>query len=117
VKGTSRTVRRLIQWTDDSNGTVERSRVLETIPPFSRQSSATSALVGWDGLLDAAPRSCPAAREPLAGGVRRNQRRARAEALARFDRAADGDPFLEFWFSDEGRRRIDRLGARLIKKD
>lgn len=44
------------------------------------------------------------------------KRRARSEALQRFDRAADGDPFLDFWFSEEGRRRIDGLVARLTKK-
>ncbi len=44
------------------------------------------------------------------------KRRARAEALARFDRAADGDPFLDFWFSDEARRRIAALVDRLTKK-
>jgi enoyl-CoA hydratase len=44
------------------------------------------------------------------------KRRARAETLARFDRASDGDPFLDFWFSDEARGRIDQLVARLTKK-
>ena len=44
------------------------------------------------------------------------KRRARAETLARFDRAGDGDPFLDFWFSAEARRRIDGLVARLTKK-
>jgi enoyl-CoA hydratase len=44
------------------------------------------------------------------------KRRARAETLARFDRAAEGDPFLDFWFSEEARRRVDQLVARLTKK-
>ena len=44
------------------------------------------------------------------------KRRARAETLARFDRAAEGDPFLDFWFSEEARRRIDGLVSRLTKK-
>ena len=44
------------------------------------------------------------------------KRRARAETLARFDRASDGDPFLDFWFSEEARRRIDGLVERLTKK-
>jgi enoyl-CoA hydratase/carnithine racemase len=44
------------------------------------------------------------------------KRRARADALFRFDRAFEGDPFLDFWFSDEARRRIDALIARLTKK-
>jgi enoyl-CoA hydratase/carnithine racemase len=44
------------------------------------------------------------------------KRRSRAETLARFDRAAEGDPFLDFWFSEEAQRRIDGLVARLTKK-
>jgi enoyl-CoA hydratase len=44
------------------------------------------------------------------------KRRAREDALFRFDRAFEGDPFLDFWFSDETRRRIDALIARLTKK-
>jgi enoyl-CoA hydratase len=44
------------------------------------------------------------------------KRRARAGALARFDAADDGDPFLDFWFSDEARRRIDLLLERLSKR-
>jgi enoyl-CoA hydratase len=44
------------------------------------------------------------------------KRRARAGALRRFDRAGESDPFLEFWFSDEARRRIDALVERLTKK-
>jgi enoyl-CoA hydratase/carnithine racemase len=44
------------------------------------------------------------------------KRRARARALRRFDRAAENDPFLDFWFSDETRRRIDALVERLTRK-
>ena len=44
------------------------------------------------------------------------KRRAREDALFRFDRSFEGDPFLDFWFSDETRRRIDALIARLTKK-
>lgn len=44
------------------------------------------------------------------------KRRARADALFRFDSALEGDPFLDFWFSDEARRRVDALVARLTKK-
>lgn len=44
------------------------------------------------------------------------KRRARAKALRRFDRAGESDPFLDFWFSDEARRRIDALVERLIRK-
>ena len=44
------------------------------------------------------------------------KRRARAETLARFDRATEGDPFLDFWFSEEAGERIAGLVARLTKK-
>lgn len=44
------------------------------------------------------------------------KRRAREDALFRFDRSFEGDPFLDFWFSDETRRRVDALIARLTKK-
>jgi enoyl-CoA hydratase len=44
------------------------------------------------------------------------KRRGRAETVARFDRARTDDPFLAFWFSDEARRRIEGLVARLTKK-
>jgi enoyl-CoA hydratase/carnithine racemase len=44
------------------------------------------------------------------------KRRARAEWLERFDRASEGDPFLDFWFSEEARQRIDGLVARLTRK-
>jgi enoyl-CoA hydratase/carnithine racemase len=44
------------------------------------------------------------------------KRRARAKTLKRYDRALVNDPFLDFWFSDEARRRIDALVDRLTKK-
>ncbi len=44
------------------------------------------------------------------------KRRARAGALACFDRVAADDLFLDFWFSAEARRRIEALVARLAKK-
>lgn len=44
------------------------------------------------------------------------KRRSREDAVFRFDRSFEGDPFLDFWFSDETRRRIDALIARLTKK-
>jgi enoyl-CoA hydratase len=44
------------------------------------------------------------------------KRIARENTVYRFDRAFQGDPFLDFWFSDEARRRIDALIARLTKK-
>jgi enoyl-CoA hydratase/carnithine racemase len=43
------------------------------------------------------------------------KRRARAEALARFDAARRDDPFLDFWFSEEARARIAALVEKLQK--
>ncbi len=39
--------------------------------------------------------------------------RSRAAAIARFDQARDHDPFLDFWFSEDGRFRINDMVARL----
>lgn len=39
--------------------------------------------------------------------------RSRAAALARFDQARGGDPFLDFWFSEDAQTRIRALVARL----
>ncbi len=44
------------------------------------------------------------------------KRRAREEALARFDAAGDGDPFLDAWFAPEGRSRIAALVEKLTTK-
>jgi enoyl-CoA hydratase len=41
------------------------------------------------------------------------KRRSRAAAVARFDQARDHDPFLDFWFSEEGKMRIHDMVARL----
>jgi Delta3-Delta2-enoyl-CoA isomerase len=45
------------------------------------------------------------------------KRRCRAEALARFDQARAGDPFLDFWFRGEAQGRIRALVDRLTKKN
>jgi enoyl-CoA hydratase/carnithine racemase len=42
--------------------------------------------------------------------------RSRAAAIARFDQARDHDPFLDFWFSEDGRFRIRDMVARLKSK-
>ncbi|MGH9367420.1 MAG: enoyl-CoA hydratase/isomerase family protein [Thermoanaerobaculia bacterium] len=44
------------------------------------------------------------------------KRRCRAAALARFDQARGGDPFLDFWFSEDAQDRIRALVAKLTKK-
>jgi enoyl-CoA hydratase/carnithine racemase len=44
------------------------------------------------------------------------KRRARADAVARFDAARKDDPFLDFWFSPEARKRIAALVEKLTGK-
>ena len=44
------------------------------------------------------------------------KRRARADAVARFDAARKDDPFLDFWFSPEARKRIAALIEKLTGK-
>ncbi|HKD18157.1 MAG TPA: enoyl-CoA hydratase-related protein [Thermoanaerobaculia bacterium] len=39
--------------------------------------------------------------------------RSRAAAIARFDQARDHDPFLDFWFSEDARFRLEDMVARL----
>ena len=45
------------------------------------------------------------------------KRRARADAVARFDAARLDDPFLDFWFGGDARRRIAALVEKLSKKN
>jgi enoyl-CoA hydratase/carnithine racemase len=45
------------------------------------------------------------------------KRSARASALARFDRARQEDPFLDFWFGEDARKRIRALVEKLRKKN
>ncbi len=42
--------------------------------------------------------------------------RSRSAALARFDQARRGDPFVDFWFSEDARTRVGALTARISKK-
>lgn len=44
------------------------------------------------------------------------KRRARAEALARFDAARLDDPFLDYWFSPDAKERVAALVEKLSKK-
>jgi enoyl-CoA hydratase len=44
------------------------------------------------------------------------KRRVRASAVARFDQARRGDPFLDFWFGEDARERIRALVEKLKKK-
>ncbi len=51
-----------------------------------------------------------------AGAYAEVKRRARAETVARFDAAREGDPFLDFWFSGDARSRIAVLMEKLAAK-
>lgn len=51
-----------------------------------------------------------------AGAYAEVKRRARAEAVARFDAARQDDPFLDFWFSADARQRIAALIQKLTGK-
>jgi enoyl-CoA hydratase len=73
-------------------------------------------IVPAEGLLDASlerarrlARGSPAAYAEV-------KRRARADAVARFDASRQDDPFLDFWFSSEARRRIAALVEKLTAK-
>ena len=44
------------------------------------------------------------------------KRRARAETVSRFDAARKDDPFLDFWFSPEARKRVAALVEKLTGK-
>lgn len=44
------------------------------------------------------------------------KRRVRSSALARFDQARQGDPFLDYWFGPDAQRRIAALVEKLTKK-
>jgi enoyl-CoA hydratase len=44
------------------------------------------------------------------------KRRSRAQALARFDAARHGDPFLDYWFRPEARAKIAGLVEKLRRK-
>jgi enoyl-CoA hydratase/carnithine racemase len=45
------------------------------------------------------------------------KQRSRAAAIARFDQARDHDPFLDFWFSEDGQFRIRDMVARLKSRE
>jgi len=68
-------------------------------------------------LLAAAVERAGALARGSARAYAETKRRARAEALARFDSARGDDPFLDFWFSDDARRRISELVQKLSKKN
>ncbi|MEP6769442.1 MAG: enoyl-CoA hydratase-related protein [Acidobacteriota bacterium] len=75
-----------------------------------------------DAIVPAADLSDRAAERAAALGARPRaayaeiKRRSRANALARFDAAADADPFLDFWFGEDARRKIAALVEKLTSK-
>jgi enoyl-CoA hydratase/carnithine racemase len=73
-------------------------------------------LVPADELLDAAVERARQLARGSPAAYAEVKRRARADAVARFDAARKDDPFLEFWFGAEARRRIAILVERLTKK-
>src|SRR5262249_4941264 len=70
-----------------------------------------------DGLLDAAVERARTLAGLSAPAYAAIKRRSRAAAVARFDQARDHDPFLDFWFSEEGQVRIHDMVARLKGKN
>jgi enoyl-CoA hydratase/carnithine racemase len=65
-------------------------------------------------LEEAVARARVLAQRPVAAHASIKER-ARAAALARFDQARGGDPFVDFWFSEDAQRRIGALVAKLKK--
>jgi enoyl-CoA hydratase len=54
--------------------------------------------------------------EPPKAAVSESRRYAREEAVARFDAARRGDPFLDFWFAPDARARVQALVDKLTQK-
>ena len=66
-------------------------------------------------LAEAVARAARLAKLPAAAQAA-IKRRSRSAALARFDRAREGDRFLDAWFSADARERITALVDRISKK-
>lgn len=73
-------------------------------------------VVAAAGLLDASVERAKRLARGSAAAYAEVKRRARAEAVARFDAARKDDPFLDFWFSPEARKRIAALVDKLTGK-
>ena len=73
-------------------------------------------LVAAPGLLDASLERAQRLARGAAAAYAEVKRRARADAVARFDAARKDDPFLDFWFSPEARKRIAALVEKLKGK-
>jgi 2-(1,2-epoxy-1,2-dihydrophenyl)acetyl-CoA isomerase len=70
-------------------------------------------VVAAASLLDASVERAERLARGSAAAYAEVKRRARAEAVARFDAARKDDPFLDFWFSPEARKRIAGLVEKL----
>jgi enoyl-CoA hydratase len=79
-------------------------------------SGLVDRIVPAPDLLAAAIERARALGAPLPSATAEVRRWSRAEALARFDDASEGDPFLDFWFAPDARERIGALVDRLTKK-
>jgi enoyl-CoA hydratase len=73
-------------------------------------------VVAAASLLDASVERAERLARGSAAAYAEVKRRARAEAVARFDGARKDDPFLDFWFSPEARKRIAALVEKLTKR-
>ena len=73
-------------------------------------------VVAPPGLLDATFERAQRLARGSAAAYAEVKRRARAAALERFDAARKSDPFLDFWFSPEARKRIAALVEKLTGK-
>jgi enoyl-CoA hydratase len=73
-------------------------------------------VVAAPGLLDASLERAERLARGSAAAYAEVKRRARADAVARFDAARKDDPFLDFWFGPEARTRVAALVEKLTKK-
>jgi len=73
-------------------------------------------VVAAAGLFDASLERAQRLARGSAAAYAEVKRRARADALARFDAARKNDPFLDFWFGPDARNRIAALIEKLTKK-
>jgi enoyl-CoA hydratase/carnithine racemase len=73
-------------------------------------------VVPAEDLLDSALERVRHLARGSAGAYAEVKRRARAEAVTRFDAARQDDPFLDFWFSADARQRIAALIQKLTGK-
>lgn len=99
------------------------SRAMERLTASAENMEVSSALaigladraVAPERLLDAACERAAALARGSPPAHAETKRRARAEALDRFDASRQDDPFLDYWFSPDARSRIAALVERLSR--